>query len=341
MPLQIEKTFPRLWSIHSGVAMIVTDLHGNWDVYQRYRDRFIQLLHNGEADCLIFTGDLIHSSSDSVPDKSLEIIVDFLELQAGYGDRVIFLCGNHELPHIYGFGLGKGEKEFTPPFEAALSRTSHRSAVINLFMSLPFYLRTAAGVTITHAGAIEAINDPETALKLFTWDHKAYIAKADALLAEMDVEGMRRAYAKLSGAATYDELARHYLAVNDADDPRYDDLLRGMLVTMYSDFKHLRSALFTKCESEIGKDAYSDIVVGFLEVLSKDFRPQHLLVAGHIEVPGSYQIVGKNHFRLASGSHATPLKAGQYLLLDTEKPVEEVERLLNNLYDIQSIKTDS
>jgi len=33
MSLQLEKTFPRLWSVKSGIVMVVTDLHGEGDVY--------------------------------------------------------------------------------------------------------------------------------------------------------------------------------------------------------------------------------------------------------------------------------------------------------------------
>ena len=38
MPLQLTKTYPRLWSLEAGVAMVVTDLHGDWDRYVGYRD---------------------------------------------------------------------------------------------------------------------------------------------------------------------------------------------------------------------------------------------------------------------------------------------------------------
>jgi len=241
--------------------MVVTDLHGNWEIYQGYRDKFINLHQKSQVDGIIFTGDLIHTDDDTFPDKSLEIVLNVLELKRQYSDDVIFLCGNHELPHIYGFGLAKGRVEFTPPFEKALSRTIYRNDVINLFMSLPFYLRTAAGVTITHAGAIPLMTDPKNTQKILNWDHESFLAKADAELAELGVEGM-------------------------------------------------------------------------LELFSKGFRPQKIVVAGHMNVSGSYQIVGENHFRFASGIHANPLEAGQYLLLDTEEQMNKVEELVDKLYSV-------
>jgi hypothetical protein len=50
MTLVLKKTFPRLWSLKAGVAMVVTDLHGDWEIYQRYRDRFVDLQAKGQAD---------------------------------------------------------------------------------------------------------------------------------------------------------------------------------------------------------------------------------------------------------------------------------------------------
>jgi len=125
MPLTLTKTSVRRWSLDAGVAMVVTDLHGDWEAYARYRDRFVDRHAAGQVDCLILTGDLIHREPDDGPDRSLEIVLDVLALRERYGDAIVYLCGNHELPHIYGFVLGKGPVEYTSAFEAALSRHSH------------------------------------------------------------------------------------------------------------------------------------------------------------------------------------------------------------------------
>ncbi len=62
----------RVIDLEAGMAMVVTDLHGDWDAYQRYRDRFLDLRANGRADYLILTGDLIHHEGSEAEDKSLE-----------------------------------------------------------------------------------------------------------------------------------------------------------------------------------------------------------------------------------------------------------------------------
>lgn len=172
MTFRLTKAYLRLWSLDAGVAMVVTDLHGDWDAYTRYRDRFIELRAAGQADCLIVTGDLIHRETDAGADRSLDMVLDILDLRERYGDAIISLCGNHELPHLYGFALGKGNTEYTPGFEAALSQSGRRGDILALFETLPFFIRTAAGVSIAHAGASAPLTDRAQAARLFDWDHQ-------------------------------------------------------------------------------------------------------------------------------------------------------------------------
>jgi Calcineurin-like phosphoesterase len=325
MSFMLTKPYPRLWSLDAGVAMVVTDLHGDWMTYARYRDRFIELHAAGQADSLIFTGDLIHREPDAGDDRSLDIVLDLLALQKRYGEAIIYLCGNHELPHLYGFVLGKGNTEYTPGFEAALSRSGRRAAVLALFASLPFFIRTAAGVSITHAGASTPLADSAQASRLFDWNHQALRAWVDERLAQGERAELRSGYARLSGERSYDAMARRYLAVTGPDDPRYDDLLRGFMLTAHRDFGILRTALFTRCEQVDGEEAYAARLATALECLSIGYFPQRVLVAGHMATPGGHTIVAERHLRLASGAHAQPAAAGEYLLLDTAHSIHKVE----------------
>jgi hypothetical protein len=334
MSVGLMKTYPRLWSLESGIAMVVTDLHGDWDAYQRYRDRFVDLLANGQVDWLIFTGDLIHSESTTEPDKSVEIVLDVLALQSAYGLAAIYLCGNHEMPHIYGISLGKGKKEYTSAFEATLSRSQRRAEVVTLFDSLPFYIRTRSGVSLAHAGADPVMTDHENMSKILNWCHKDLLDSADKILAEEDVVALRRAYRKLNLASSYDDLARHYLAVSGPDDPRYDHLLRGFLATATSSFEFLWSVLFTRCEEAYGQTDYAIFLDAMLKELSVNFFPQQVLVAGHMAVPGGHKIVAQRHLRLASAGHARPREAGQYLVFDTARPILTVDDLLAGLESV-------
>ena len=335
MPFRLTKAYPRLWSLDAGVAMVVTDLHGDWDTYARYRERFNELHAAGQADCLIFSGDLIHRELDGGADRSLDIVLDILALRERYGDAVISLCGNHELPHLYGFVLGKGRTEYTPGLEAALSESGCRGDILALFQSLPFFIRTVAGVSITHAGASAPLADRAQAARLFEWDHQALRAWAEERLAEGDRAELRSGYARLNGVSSYDAMARRYLSVSGPADPRYDDLLRGFLVTAHPDFRIIRSALFTRCEQEDSEDAYAAQLAAALKQLSVGYAPQRLLVAGHMATSGGHTVVAQRHLRLASGAHARPAASRAYLLFDATRSIDSIDDLLSGLQPIE------
>lgn len=335
MSVSLTKSYPRLWSLDAGIAMVVTDLHGDGDAYRRYRDRFVDLHASGQADYLVLTGDLIHADDPHQPDQSLDMVLDVLALQASYGPAIIYLCGNHELPHIYAISLSKGKKIYTPAFEEALSQSQRRADIITLFDSLPFYLRTQAGVTVAHAGAAAIFTNPAHAVKLFNWNHQSLITWADETLAQGNLASLRNGYARLQGTVSYEALAKYFLAVSGPDDPRYNDLLRGFFASSHPTFDDLLwPALFTRCEKEYGLADYEIFLAAMLKAISKEFAPQQVLVAGHMPIQGGHQIIGQRHLRLASGHNATPREAGQYLLFDTNQPVESVESLLDGLASV-------
>lgn len=334
MTLALEKTYPRLWTLHNGQLMVVTDLHGNWTAYQRHRDRFLTLHAQGQADYLIFTGDLIHPHSANEPDHSLNIVLDIIALQKEYGPAIIHLCGNHELPHIYHFSLHKGNREFTASFEAALTASGARPQITALYEQLPFFLRTRAGVSLTHAGATPLVKSLTEAQRIFNWSHADQRQKGQKRLAEMDINSMRAAYARLSHAESYEALAQHYLATSGTDDPRYDDLLVSMFATTGYPYEQLYESLFTKCEYQYGQKEYQLALQALLKNLSVNFVRQHSLIAGHITIKGGHQIVAQNHFRLASSHHATPHTAGQYLLFNAAHPLRTASDLTRHLHTV-------
>jgi hypothetical protein len=318
----------RVVSLERGVAMVVTDLHGDWDDYRRYRDRFLALQADGRVDYLIFTGDLIHSEGPSHTDRSLDIVLDLLTLRETLGERVIYLLGNHELPHLYGITLAKGKHVYTPRFEAALGE--YRKATLSLFDGLPFYVRTPAGVSVCHAGAAAELSTVGAPGRVFRYSHRRVRESVEALLPADQRPAMRERYGRLNGAR-YEDLARRNLAVTGPDDPRYDDLLIGYLVASHPDFELLWAALFTRNEQEYGERDYAVFLDALLRELSAGYHRQEVLVAGHIPCRGGYKVVADRQLRIASGAHAHPHQAGRYLLFDVAKPVREAEELLECL----------
>ena len=324
----------RVIDLEAGMAMVVTDLHGDWDAYQRYRDRFLALQANGRADYLILTGDLIHHEGPEAADKSLEIVLDVLALRKVVGRQFIYLLGNHEMPHIYSITLAKGKHLYTPRFERAMGK--HRVKIVNLFDSLPFYVRTQAGVTICHAGATaEAVTD-QAVQTLFNFSHKWILKAAAAAIVEEERPSLREAIAQMS-QQSYDDIVREYFAITSSNDPRYDDFLIGTIATRHHPyFELLWAALFTRNEEQYSKDNYKIVVQGMLQAFSADFHSQSILVSGHMKCRTGYTLVNQYQLRIASATHAQPRKSGVYLLLDMEQKVKTAEDLLPQLATVFS-----
>lgn len=340
--------------------MVVSDLHGDGRLYQLYRTRFIELHQHKEVDGLILLGDLIHRDPDTGEDASLEMVLDVLALQKKYGEAVIYLCGNHETPHIYTFGLSKGSIEYSPPFEHALTTSGNREKITTFFKQLPFYLRTPAGVALTHAGAFAGVQTAEKMHKLFTWDHQAVLDQAQKIMQRYNRVALRYAYASLMSFDDYTTLTNYFMNINNPADPHYDDLVRGLIAmrgfsyelayfvsthtkspppynkteanTTAANFNLLWDALFTKCEQQYPN--YPELLNHLLKQLSRSYTPQQVLIAGHILLQGGHEIVAGRHFRLASGKHASPLSAGQYLIFDAAQPVTSAHDLVSNIYSI-------
>lgn len=334
----------RVMDIEDGTAMIVTDLHGAWEIYCRLRDRFLSEHAKGKVDRLILCGDLIHAEgSDENNDASLDMLLDVMSLQAELGsDRVVMLLGNHELPHIYGLSLAKNEIKYTPRFEAAMARLDQwyrsvyrRKNVIQFLATLPFFIRTKSGAMLTHAGAASAVASVSLFEKLCDIDHYKLIESADKVMHQYDSESLRRGYAHFTGM-TYDEQAKYYLAVTGKDDPRYNDLLRVLFLTGITDFDLMWATLFSQNEMD-PKENYPAVVRNFLQYASKNSPyEQRVIVAGHIPVANGYGQVGSQQLRLASYTHAVPKSSGSYLLLDCAAPVKTAADLVPSIRPVFS-----
>lgn len=330
----------RIVDLNDGVAMVVTDLHGAWDVYRRLRDQFLSLQAKGEVKCLILCGDLIHSEGPDESDASLDMLMDVISLQNDLGkEKVIMLLGNHEMPHIYGLTLAKGSVEYTPRFEAMLTRLDQRyksphtrKSILKFLAELPFFVRTKAGVLFTHAGAAPDVSSVKHVERLLQVDHYTLIESADKELAKFDIASLQRGYSHFTGLS-YEDQAKRYLAVTGPDDPRYNDLLRVLFLSgQNTDFDLTWNTLFSQNDLEVGELVYQRTIKNFLQYISEvSPHEQRVLVAGHIGVKDGYAEVGKQQLRLASYTHAFPKRSARYLLMDCEKPVKTVSDLVPGL----------
>lgn len=325
------KNWQRVVDLNEGQAMVVTDLHGDWDAYQRYRDTFLQLQALGQVDILILDGDMIHASTPAEQDKSVEIVLDILALKKELGDNLIYLLGNHELPHIYSITLQKGDELFTPRFEFAMGE--HREEIVSFFDSLPFYVRTPGGVSICHAGASTALGETKGIERLFNFSHQKILNRTRTQITQEERPSLIRAMRKMHGR-TYNEMARKWFAVSGLDDPRYDDFLVGTLAMSDQDFELLWPAIFSRNEKEYGDNSYQVLLNTLLQALSDGYERQSVLVTGHIDCRRGHKVVNQQQLRLASAKHALPREAGLYLLFNIQERFETAADLVPNLRSV-------
>lgn len=316
--------YPRLKHFDDGVAMVVTDLHGEGEAYDHIRNTFLDLYEKGVVNRLVICGDLIHIRRN-VPDESVRMILDVIDLQQEFGDdTIVMLMGNHEMPHVYNVTLSKGNDEFTAPFEQSLTQSGEREKVSQFLHHLPLYVSTNAGVFISHAGATPVVTDGSQAENILTFDHEALLHLADDRLKNgYDLENLKQ-------NREYFEQVKHYLAVQSVDDPRYHHFLRGQLLSQSDEeFSFLWDVLFARNEQGTSIDRYTYVARHFLLAISNIVGiPLNVIVAGHIGTKGGHALIGRKHLRLSSFAHAHPNHSGEYLLLDCANLVQNSSDLL-------------
>ncbi|NDJ52982.1 MAG: hypothetical protein GYB68_07860 [Chloroflexi bacterium] len=318
----------------AGRLFVVTDLHGEWDPYQRYRDYFLELYHHDEADVFLLLGDLIHGRGDPDEDYSLAMVLDVMQLQQELGhSNVVMLLGNHELPHIYHILLAKGRELYTPRFEYALG--DYRTDVLAFFDSLPFVARTAGGLLFTHAGPHPGTATEDVAAKLLNFSHDELKAVANELIANYDIMTLVSQYLGWS-EREYQLQAQAQLAVPGPDDERYLDLLQGVVVShLDPEWSILWDFFFTRCEEVVSPpNQYAGLVRRFLRAYSASDWAANVLVTGHINVDGGYKVLNRSHLRMASYSHARPPDEGHFLFVEADRPIQDARELTEMAYRI-------
>ncbi|OPX58647.1 MAG: Calcineurin-like phosphoesterase [Methanobacterium sp. PtaB.Bin024] len=143
-----------------GIALIVTDLHGNVHDFDKILELWKDLSTN--KNHLILTGDFIHAMDTSENDHSLEI----LEAVKGHCqfDNFHLLLGNHEWATITHRSVYKGGENQSTNFEGLLKNKfgaewKHKlEEYVNFFKKLPVAIKTDNGVFISHSGPPKDVN---------------------------------------------------------------------------------------------------------------------------------------------------------------------------------------
>jgi hypothetical protein len=220
---------------------------------------------------------------------------------------------------------------FTPRFESSMGDA--RGAILEFFKTLPFVIRTAGGVLLTHAGATASHASAQAAEFITNFEHRTLLDETDSLLSQGDVQELVSQYLNMT-MEEYDAAARFYLAATGVEDDRYYDMLRGFIVSNLQEWHLLWDFFFNQCEVGLSPVFYRQVLKRFLEVYDAPGMTPHVLVSGHMSTRGGYALVNEYHLRLSSWAHAIPKSDGHFLLFNVAAPVRRVEDLVPCLHPI-------
>lgn len=282
----------KIIDIPKGKIMVVSDLHGNWKDYAAVIQRWNHHLEAGEADHLVFLGDVVHARN-KWEDASLPILDDLKSRNCNQKDgKVWCLLGNHEMVHIYHIELWKGNVCYTAEMEEDM--TGLREKYIEQLVRMPFMIRTGGGTLLVHAGACRSVGTS------FIQNH------------EVDFEYLREwPHQKL--------LQKLAESVGISKETNLRSELRPRIGLAFDDLPQSRflwEMLMNKNERAYGK-TYFKYLRQYLNYFSKGHRRGlNLLISGHIQVPFGWEVVDNQQIRISSGLGAENDSFKTYLLID-------------------------
>ena len=137
-----------------GKALIVTDIHGNLDDFNKFMDIWDRL--EDDINHMVLTGDFIHAMGRE-NDRSIEIL-EAVEERHKRSSNFHVLLGNHEWSTISGISVYKGGMDQTHNFATLLKGYFNDNCkkkmyeYTEFFKNLPIAVRTDNGVFISHGG---------------------------------------------------------------------------------------------------------------------------------------------------------------------------------------------
>ena len=174
--MQVKVMYDKLIELPDyGRLIVVTYLHGNLDDYNYY----LNLWDESDPDFhIVFAGDLIHGM-DEQTDGSVEILDDAMAKSKEYSNFHTLL-GNHEWAHITNNEIYKNQKPLLLGFKNVISYKygfvePHLTNYVKFFKTMPFFVKTANGLFISHSGPSDKVRSIEGFNKIFEWDYSSPI----------------------------------------------------------------------------------------------------------------------------------------------------------------------
>ena len=294
---------PRILKLDQGKALIVSDLQGNLEDFERCLELFFELYSAKNCDYLIFCGDIIHGYA-GYPDQSLKIINTLINLQQT-NTNIILLMGNHELSHVVHWKLSRGSHSFTDDFEKKI--LNDRERYWDFFQKLPFAVISEGGLFINHTGPSAALSEIKDEKWDLYWKHHS-----------------RKDWYQ------YLNIEESFLitkALKSSWNPIFGE---NLLKTPQG--KILWEVFMNKNEYQY-KSNYDQLIQGFITTMSVIF-PVNLVISGHIPEENGYRVVHDKHFRLCTSYGAVNQSSKQCLLVSMENNYEDTNQLKSCLINL-------
>lgn len=331
--------------------MVVADIHGNLEDYNRIIQTYQKKKKSGEVDGLIFAGDTIHARSEK--DESKEIIDDLIKLTSE-DKNIHVILGNHELPHIYNFTLAFRKSDadvvdFTKDFELKIK--DNKDVYVEFFKSLPFYIRTKGGVLISHAGASRGVSKLDCLEDLIDLNHGKIIQENlededdgfNTLTPEKKENFKKKLERRFYKDLPYETVLKSLRGTDVGDKKKAETLLQGEYF-MYNldsqgrqinpDAEFLWEMLFNKNEKHLGSSEYIKTINNFLERVSENYTEQKLIVSGHFHNEAGFDIFEDKQLRITSSEEAGNPTAKSFLVIDAGKTYLSARELADNIHTL-------
>lgn len=325
-------TDKKVIDVDSGMWMVVADLHGNLEDYQRAKETFVRNKEKGNLEGIIFAGDIIHSYSEN--EHSKEILDDMMALKEKYGS-VIPLLGNHELSSIYNYILTakteEGDTTFGSDFEHQIK--GEKEKYTDFLKSFAIAVRTKGGLIINHAGPTSAIDYFEEDIyknhleQVIAIDHDAILKENKESWDDLDEEEKENFKEKIVPSVLkvpYDK-ALELLAISPEDKGRYEDLILGYyFVSRNVDGTWLNSILTHTDLSRLDD---------FFKIMSDENYKPEILLHGHIHPPAGIGASGDKNTLCFTSSEGANIISKRIAIIEAGKKYD-LEDLATSIFPL-------
>lgn len=299
----------RIIDIEDKKVMIVSDIHGSQHDFERIMVRFNYFKETGQADQLLFLGDIIHSFNYK-KDASIRLLDTLIDKGCNQpGSDLICLLGNHELVHLFHIPLRKGNWEFNKGLEWKMAKDRRRYH--QFFCQMPIAVRLSGGVLINHTGAAPYYNEKlltARGLSASFWREWNFNSITETYFSDEVVEQMKQRYLPDCG---YD------LMEQEVGKLLWESYMNGN-------------------EKQYAAQTYFKMIDEMLAYYSWDrvAQPLKWLVSGHIGVDWGVETVGENQLRICSSAGCPLDLEKKILILDAKRAYESLSHLKEGLQDV-------